>query len=93
MTSRIRIADLAALDDGPVVVGGWIETVRDQKKVQFLVLRDESGAVQLVRPRPAEDDAIATAISEMAIGSFVLVAGGLKHDERVKLGGIEVRIE
>ena len=93
VTTRIRLADLAALDDGPVVVGGWIETVRDQKKVQFLVLRDESGAVQLVRPRPPEDDAIATAISELAIGSFVLVAGALKHDERVKLGGIEVRIE
>ena len=34
---------------------GWVETVRDQKKVQFVVLRDESGAVQLVRPRTAAD--------------------------------------
>jgi len=93
VTSRIRISDLASLDDGPVVVGGWIETVRDQKKVQFLVLRDETGAVQLVRPRPEEDDAIARAISGMTIGSFVRVEGALKHDERVKLGGIEVRIE
>ncbi|MDQ1513505.1 MAG: hypothetical protein QOC59_1347, partial [Microbacteriaceae bacterium] len=93
MTSRTRIADLAALEDGPVSVGGWIETVRDQKKVQFLVLRDETGAVQLVRQRPAEDDDVATAISAMSLGSFVRVDGRLKHDERVKLGGIEVQIE
>ena len=92
MTSRTRIADLAPLEDGPVSVGGWIETVRDQKKVQFLVLRDETGAVQLVRQRPAEDDAISTAISGLSLGSFVRVDGRLKHDERVKLGGIEVQI-
>ncbi|MGN6445787.1 aspartate--tRNA(Asn) ligase [Amnibacterium sp.] len=93
MTERILISDLAAREDGPVAVAGWVETVRDQKKVQFLVLRDESGAVQLVRPRPEGDDAISLAISGVALGSFVRVEGTLKHDERVKLGGIEVRVE
>jgi aspartyl/asparaginyl-tRNA synthetase len=75
-----------------VTVGGWVEVVRDQKKVQFVVLRDESGAVQLVRPRPEVDDDIATAISGLAAGTFVLASGDLKHDERVKLGGLEVKI-
>ena len=93
MTERLLIADLASHEDGPVSVGGWVETVRDQKKVQFLVLRDETGAVQLVRPRPEGDDAISTEISGLALGSFVRVDGDLKHDERVKLGGIEVRVE
>ena len=76
-----------------MAVAGWVETVRDQKKVQFLVLRDESGAVQLVRPRPEGDDEISLAISGVSLGSFVRVEGQLKHDERVKLGGIEVRID
>ncbi|WP_375405159.1 aspartate--tRNA(Asn) ligase [uncultured Amnibacterium sp.] len=93
MTDRLLISELAPLDDGSVAVAGWVETVRDQKKVQFLVLRDESGAVQLVRPRPEGDDEISLAISGVALGSFVRVAGTLKHDERVKLGGIEVRVE
>lgn len=93
MTERILIADLAAREDGPAAVAGWVETVRDQKKVQFLVLRDESGAVQLVRPRPEGDDAISLAISGLALGTFLRVEGTLKHDERVKLGGIEVRVE
>jgi nondiscriminating aspartyl-tRNA synthetase len=91
--NRSLISELSPLEDGPVAVAGWVETVRDQKKVQFLVLRDESGAVQLVRPRPEGDDAISLAISGVSLGSFVRVEGQLKHDERVKLGGIEVRID
>ena len=46
MTSRTRISDLPATTDGStVVVGGFVETVRDQKKVQFIILRDETGSV------------------------------------------------
>jgi aspartyl-tRNA synthetase len=92
------IKDLAALPDGPVSVAGWVETVRDQKKVQFVVLRDESGAVQLVNPRTVGDDGVviadepATTISALSQGSFVRATGELKHDERVKLGGIEIKL-
>ncbi|UFS58032.1 aspartate--tRNA(Asn) ligase [Subtercola endophyticus] len=99
MTERVLIKDLAALNDGPVSVSGWVETVRDQKKVQFVVLRDESGAVQLVNPRNSDADGVviadepATTISALTQGSFVSVTGQLKHDERVKLGGIEVKLD
>lgn len=75
-----------------MTVSGWVDTVRDQKKVQFVVLRDESGALQLVHPRAEESDPIATTISALGTGTFVIVTGTLKHDERVKLGGIEVLI-
>lgn len=103
VTSRIRISDLAATPDGTTVtVGGFVETVRDQKKVQFVILRDESGAAQLVNPALREDDPEAGAsperreltdsISALSTGSFVLVTGELKLDERVKLGGLEVKI-
>ncbi len=92
MTTRTLIKNLAALSDGPVTVSGWVDTVRDQKKVQFVVLRDESGALQFVHPRAEESDPIATTISALGTGTFVTVTGTLKHDERVKLGGIEVLI-
>jgi nondiscriminating aspartyl-tRNA synthetase len=76
-----------------------VDTVRDQKKVQFVVLRDESGAVQLVNPRNSDADGVviadepATTISGLSQGSFVRATGQLKHDERVKLGGIEIKLE
>ena len=94
MIQRTLTAQLASTAEGPVTVAGWVETVRDQKKVQFVVLRDESGAVQLVHPRAAEGepDPIAPVISGLAAGTFLVVRGELKHDERVKLGGVEVKV-
>jgi len=98
VTARTLVKNLAAAPDGPVTVSGWVETVRDQKKVQFVVLRDESGAVQLVHPRTDTEegsapDEVAAAISALTTGSFLSVTGELKHDERVKLGGLEVKID
>ncbi len=97
VTDRTLIKNLAAAPAGTVTVSGWVDTVRDQKKVQFVVLRDESGAAQLVHPRTDVDepgsDPIATTISGLSTGSFITVTGELKHDERVKLGGLEVKIE
>ncbi len=99
MTERTLIKNLAASSDGPISVSGWVDTVRDQKKVQFVVLRDESGAVQLVHPRAfaedgtAEPDALADVISGLAQGTFLTATGELKHDERVKLGGVEIKLD
>lgn len=92
VTERILINNLSATPEGPVSVSGWVDTVRDQKKVQFVVLRDESGAVQLVHPRSEESDPIAESISGLAAGSFITVSGELKMDERVKLGGLEIKL-
>lgn len=106
VSERVLVKQLQSLPDGPVSVSGWVETVRDQKKVQFVILRDETGAVQLVNPAtrpPAEpvegaepQDAAALAltdtISALTTGTFLTVRGELKHDERVKLGGVEVKI-
>ena len=104
MTERVLIKDLAAREDGPVRVSGWVEKVRDQRYVQFVVLRDESGAVQLVNggvlreadPENPRSDILVprtSTISELTHGTFVTVEGELQHNERVKLGGVEVQIE
>ena len=93
MRERILVKDLASREDGPVLIGGWVETLRDQKRIQFIVLRDESGSVQVTYPRPAEVDALADTVSTLTSGSFVWVKGRLVHDERVKLGGIEIQLD
>ncbi|WP_299090601.1 aspartate--tRNA(Asn) ligase [uncultured Microbacterium sp.] len=102
MSERVLVDQLQSREDGPVSISGWVETVRDQKKVQFVILRDETGAVQLVNPatRPdpegGEQDADALAltalISELSTGTFLTATGELKHDERVKLGGVEIKL-
>ena len=105
MSERVLVKQLLGLPDGTVSVSGWVETVRDQKKVQFVILRDESGAVQLVNPatrelpegeEPTAEASAALALTEtisaLATGTFLTVHGALKHDERVKLGGVEIKI-
>jgi len=99
VTERTLIKNLAAASDGPISVSGWVDTIRDQKKVQFVVLRDESGATQLVHPKNfAEDgtpldDTLADTISALTVGTFLTATGELKHDERVKLGGVEIKLD
>jgi aspartyl/asparaginyl-tRNA synthetase len=101
--ARSLISSLNTLTDNTVVeVSGWVETVRDQKRVQFVILRDESGVVQLVNPAtreidPADSDSeakltLTETISGLTQGSFLTVTGLLHHDERVNLGGLEVKI-
>jgi len=101
--ARSLISSLSSLTDNtPVEVSGWVETVRDQKRVQFVILRDESGVVQLVNPATREIDpedsqsaeklAQTETISTLTQGSFLTVHGVLHHDERVNLGGLEVKI-
>lgn len=90
MQNRSLISQLQTLEDGPVKIGGWVETLRDQKRIQFIIIRDESGSVQVTYPRPQDEDALADLVSSLASGSFVEIEGNLKHDERVKLGGIEI---
>ncbi|NCW96075.1 MAG: aspartate--tRNA(Asn) ligase, partial [Actinobacteria bacterium] len=93
MLNRSKIGELAGQQDGPVTIGGWVETLRDQKRIQFIIIRDESGSVQVTYPRPSEEDALADQVSALTHGSYVIVKGQLKHDERVKLGGIEILLE
>ena len=62
MLNRHTIASLAAQADGPVTIGGWVETLRDQKRIQFIIIRDESGSVQVTYPRPADEDALADVV-------------------------------
>jgi len=93
MLNRSKIGELASQQAGPVTIGGWVETLRDQKRIQFIIIRDESGSVQVTYPRPSEEDALADQVSALTHGSFVTIKGQLKHDERVKLGGIEILLE
>lgn len=80
---------------GDVKVGGFVEAIRDQRLVQFLIIGDETGTVQTVNVRNERDPSkseIAKNISRLTTGSVVEVAGSVVEDERVKLHGLEIQI-
>ena len=90
---RTPIAHLSQHIGEQVEVRGWVQAVRDQKSVQFVIVRDETGLLQAVRPKADPPDELNRAISDLAAESAVTVTGALVADERVNLGGLELRIE
>jgi nondiscriminating aspartyl-tRNA synthetase len=76
-----------------VTVRGWVNALRDQKRVQFVILRDESGMAQAVLAKDDPPSELNDAISALTAESAVTVSGTVAGDERVKLGGLELKIE
>lgn len=89
MKDRTFISDLSTRVGQTVRLCGWVEVVRDQKSIQFVILRDPTGLVQLTHKREA-DEALADAVSALSIESAVIVEGKVVDNERVKLGRLEV---
>jgi nondiscriminating aspartyl-tRNA synthetase len=90
---RTLIAHLPDSIDQRVTVRGWVHAIRDQKKVQFVVLRDETGLAQVVLPKEDPPSALNEAVSALTPESAVTLTGAVVADERVKLGGLELRLE
>jgi aspartyl/asparaginyl-tRNA synthetase len=90
---RTMVAELPQKIDGVVTIRGWVNALRDQKKVQFVILRDESGMAQAVLPKGEQPSELNDAISALTAESAVTITGTVVADERVKLGGLELKIE
>ena len=89
---RTWVAELWRSLGSIVRVSGFVETIRDQKRMQFLVLRDRTGAVQLTHEK-ASDGEIAERIAALTPGSAISATGRVVDAEQVKLGGVELIIE
>ena len=82
----MRIADIK---EGQVEVQGWIENLRDKKNMQFVVIRDLSGKIQITVVK-SETPEVAEIFSHATLESTVKVIGRAVKNEYVKLGGIEI---
>jgi aspartyl/asparaginyl-tRNA synthetase len=89
-TVSTTIPDLRRRLGAVVSVNGFLETLRDQKRMQFLVLRGWDGAVQVVHEKVAGGDALADRISTLTPGSAVTVTGEVRDAPSVKLHGLEI---
>ena len=90
---RTLISELPAKVGGSVKVRGWVNALRDQKSVQFVIIRDESGMAQAVLPKGEPPSELNEAISALTAESAITITGTVVADERVKLGGLELRLE
>ncbi len=76
-----------------VTVRGWAHAIRDQKRMQFVIVRDETGLAQVVVPKEEPPSELNEAVSALTAESAVTMTGTVVADERVKLGGLELKLE
>lgn len=80
---------ISKLEVGRVRFAGMIDTVRDKKNIQFVVLRDFSGKIQLTIDKVQHPE-VGEVFSHLLQGSTMIVEGELVKSEYVKMGGQEV---
>jgi len=89
---RTLIKDLMGKIGQQVKIQGWLQILRDQKSMQFLVLRDRTGLVQIALWKKGNPE-LADKISTLGVESALTVFGKVVENEVVKLGGIELQLE
>ena len=83
---------ISRLTEGKVTFQGMIETVRDKKNIQFIIVKDFSGKIQVTVDKISHPE-VGEVFSHLLAGSSVIVKGELVKSEFVKMGGQEVLCE
>jgi len=85
---RTSIADLPSHTGETVHIAGWVQTLRLQRAMQFVLVRDQTGTVQLTHRR--DGSALDEALERLTPESAVRVTGKLIANKIVTLGGLEI---
>lgn len=72
-----------------VLVAGYIETIRNQKNMIFLVLTDATGSAQITIIK-SEYPTLVEIVEKLTTNSFIEVIGKCVSAVNVKLNGIEI---
>ena len=91
--TRTLISALPDEIDARVTIRGWVQAIRDQKSVQFVIVRDETGLAQVVLGKADPPSELNERVSALTAESAVTIQGAVAADERVKLGGLELKLE
>jgi len=89
---RTLIKDLPNNIEESVTIQGWLHTLRDQKNMQFLIVRDRTGLVQVAHYKKGNLE-LAERISSLGTESALKITGKVVKNEIVKLGGLEIQLE
>lgn len=76
-----------------IALRGFVQTVRNQKAVQFIVLRDHTGLIQIVAERSEANSALNELIAQLTRESAIQVTGVVVSNPNVKLSQLEVQLQ
>ncbi|ROO82934.1 aspartyl-tRNA synthetase [Actinocorallia herbida] len=86
--SRTLIRDLSHHPDESVTVCGWIQALRLQRRIQFVIVRDHTGLVQVTHVR--DGGVVEAAFEGATVESAVRITGKVVANDKVKLSGLEI---
>jgi aspartyl-tRNA synthetase len=87
-TPRTLVADLHRHVGETVSIAGWAQTLRLQRALQFVIVRDHTGAVQVTHRR--DGTPLEAQLEGLSVESAVRVTGRVAANPAVTLGGIEL---
>ena len=86
---RTYIKDALNLESGEVFLQGFVDNLRDSKKVSFIILKDITEKIQITIDKETNSKFIDT-FSKLTQDSVISVLGTIKKDDYIKLHGIEI---
>jgi len=86
--TRTLIAGLRDHIDRRVTIAGWVDTLRLQRTMQFVLIRDHTGTVQVTWKR--DGGPLETELEELSIESAVRITGTVRDNQIVALGALEI---
>jgi aspartyl-tRNA synthetase len=85
---RTLVTDLRDHIGETVTIAGWVDTLRLQRAMQFILIRDHTGTVQVTWKR--DGGPLEKQFDDLTIESAVRITGTVKDNPIVALGGLEL---
>ena len=87
---KIDINNLKEYENKEITIQGFVDKIRNLQYVQFVILRDATGKVQITIEKNDENKELVEIIDALTLESTIKVNGKICVNEKVKLGGLEI---
>lgn len=88
---KINVEELGEHLGKEITFSGFVDAIRDKKWVMFVILRDNTGKLQMTIEKSDENNKeLLDIMANTTVESTVKVTGLLQANEAVKLGGMEL---
>lgn len=89
--NKILIKDLKDHFNKEIEIGGFVENIRDLQYVQFVILKDSTGKIQLTLEKSEEKNKeMIELFKTLTLESTITVKGTVMENPKVKLNGMEL---